>query len=446
MSDMLDSDLRAWLADRQRLAAQLTSAPAVIERVEALLAPRRRRARVRPLLAGLAAAAVLGTAITVPSVLHLRSGSVPAVDGLPPGVPATPPPDGVPLVWYQPPSPMENLYVAYDWSGRPAGSLRLARTVGPGGFKPSDDGETVLVQSYDGHDRLLTASGRQLAELSDTKVSTGPNSYSPFNLVFASDGRTFCEDYGFNGAPTLHVIDASGRNRAVVAEVPPQSPDYLSWHVAACNAQTDRAVLVGTPGPRAPAGPPLPQPTPEETTLPNGMHSISVGGVAMGGAVYPRVPAGGIQAMVRVVRLSTGAEVWRHSYGPTEGRPGSASTDTRWLAETSVPGNVSAIRDLVSGAITGHVRGIVSDFLGGGADVLESPSLGSFAVVDVASGRTIWQTSFPARTFTARSLSPTLPWMVLVTHFDGPWRCGSVRLTYVTAAGSTAEVHSVDAC
>jgi len=448
MSDTFERDLRTWFDDRLRLTEHITSAPAVIERVEALTARRGRKARVRPLLAAIVAAAVLGAAISVPTALHLRSSSVPADDGLPSGVPSTPPPEGVPLVWYKPPSPFENVFVAYDWSGRPAGSLRIPRSEGPAEFQPSGDGETVLVQTFDGRDLLLTASGRQLGALSDVKVSTGANSFRRYGLIFASDGRSLCEDNGFNGTPTLHILDASGRNRTVVAEAPPQAPDYLSWRVAACDTQTDRAVLVGTPAPREVAGPPIPQPTPTETTLPNGMHQISIGAESvMGGARYPKVPAGGIQAMVRVVRLSTGTEVWRHAYAPGEGRPTVVSDDTLWLAETTSAGKTSTIRDLVTGAITGHVDGSVSDFLGGGGDVIESPQQGSIALVDIASARTIWQTTFPARTSTTTwALPSTQPWTVLITQFDGPWRCGSVRLTFVTVAGSAADVHGVNAC
>jgi hypothetical protein len=397
---------------------------------------------VRPLVAALAAAAVLGAAITVPTMLHLRSGATaPATEPLPPGVPSTPPPDGVPLVWYQPPTLWNDLWVAADWSGRPVGSLRLPHNVGLG-FRPSPDGTTALVETFDGDIWLWSASGRQLGVLQTPAQARGADRLDETTMVWASDGHTLCETAADG---TLHVRDSAGADRVVGPEAPADAPAYLSWRAAACSVQADRAVLVAYPGARIVR---LPAPTPQETTLPGGKHVVSVSGGSF--AMSPKqVPPGGTSAMVRVVRLSTGAELWRRAYRAGDGSPGEVSADTRWVAESG-RGNTVAVIDLSNGKVSGQLTGSIAGFLGGAGRALAivSPSgdTSSYTIVDVSSGRTLWRENFPAGLVTTIETPATLPWVAFSSHFDGPWGCGSIHFTFVTVSGDTASTRAVDAC
>lgn len=127
--------------------------------------------------------------------------------------------------------------------------------------------------------------------------------------------------------------------------------------------------------------------------------------VIAGGSVsiHPvRVPAGQPNYVVRLVRLSTGAELARRVYGPATPSPIDASEDGTLVLEGQ-GADTFALRNIVTGAISGTVHASVRGLLGNHLVIVQgdqlSPPTGPVphSVIDLLTGRTVWSGTFDLR-------------------------------------------------
>jgi len=364
MSDEFDSGLRAWLAHRERVAAAVTSPDRVVARVESALAGGAARARrggasvrwVAPGAAMLAVAALLVAVIA--GSLGLRSShSNPAparpqlpgrpwIDG---PVPTTPPPAGVALAWVRDPRDQDRA-IAFDWTGRPAGSLRLPKDGAgfPPSFWTSPDGQRLVITAPDGTTLWVeTAQGRRLATLPPAQGATSHmrNSYP---TSFAGDDDTLCQERydvgqpGWVAAPrTLVVLRSDGSVMHSFAEAPPGAPASLFWSLASCDAAANTAVLVAEHH-----DPPRTQ---TFTTTTSSSRSGSRGATGVIGISGSFSPGQQWVAMVRVVRLSDGVETDRHVYPEGTIRTVRGVHGGSWIVEQPLHGETAQVRDLRTG-------------------------------------------------------------------------------------------------
>ena len=397
MSDTFERDLRAWLAYGDELTRHTTVADRVVRNVETrtLERPVRGTGRARLLLLAAAVAAVLLTAIGLPHVL-LRSqpgGSYPASP--PSNVPNRRPPAGIALVWVKDPAKDDRI-IALDHPGHPVGWLPEQAELQTGRVNQSGDGQRLLLDDFDlGGVKELTAQGRRIA-LPAEALGAGPGTWSPRNIFFSDDNRSLCLEDGPRGTPRdLVVIDADGHVARRVPETPAGNPSYLSWHVVTCSVRNDVAVLIGQPDEHPqPTPTPSPTPRPTPTQQSHGMNAASASG-SMGVPVPVNVPTGAPNYIVRVVRLSTGAEIARRVDAPEWPIPTDASDDGTLVLEAQRGGLVE-LRNIATGALVGQLTASVQGLLGNHLAIVQGyqPNPNDpvpHSVADMTTGATLWQ-------------------------------------------------------
>lgn len=362
MSEMQhDSQLHAWLAYRDELSRRLTVADRVVRNVEAqtLERPVRGTGRARLLFGAVAVAVILFAAIALPhGLLRSQPGGEYAPASTPRGVPNRVPPTGVSLLWVIDPADSSRI-IAFDHDLRPVGWLnQRADPLLP--LKQSGDGQRLLLPGDDDRGTVeVTAQGRHI-QLPATSARPGVD----WNAAFSDDDRSVCIEQGAAGTPrTLVVADASGHAVHTIPEPPVVNPSYLSWHVVTCSVHNDLAVLIGEPDP---------QPAPIGTV---------------------HVPPGQPNAVVRVVRLSTGIEIARREYGPSRPQPIDASTDGTLVLERNAGVNSYTVRNIVSGAVaatlSADVRNMLDDHLVIEQGTSDQPGWERHTVVDILTGRAL---------------------------------------------------------
>jgi len=118
------------------------------------------------------------------------------------------------------------------------------------------------------------------------------------------------------------------------------------------------------------------------------------------------VPTGADHYMVRIVRLSTGAELARRAYGPSKPEPIDASEDGSLVLERESAPNSYAVRNIATGALVttldADVRGLLGNHLAIEQGPFAAPAAGSSQVVpiprlvvDLTTGRTVWSKTLP---------------------------------------------------
>jgi hypothetical protein len=358
--------------------------------------PPRRRA-LAPLLAAAATLVVVGGTLSAGVALHRRGGTAPGQAHPRLVVPTTPPPEGVPLIWYGDPDDPARL-VAVDWTGRPVGSLPIPPD-GPPFFmpatvQPAPDGQRLLLDVFsDRVRRLVTAQGVTLATI--PIMDTPPNSFDAFPASFTSDGSALCEvksPLTGAGEASLYLVDAAHGERQVTDLGPGGGPNGVTWGVADCSVSRNRAVLTMAY-----------QPKPIVQTLPP-TASSAPGWASIGGGVHVSRAAPAVK-LLRTVRLSDGATLGQR-----------AETGLGWGVTASPDGTLYAvngrsgavIRSMDSGAQVGTVSGatvlafsaddrlVMTSALGGGgsADRLD--------VLDWRAGTHVWSASVPLAEVQAR--------------------------------------------
>jgi len=396
---MSDTQLHDWLAYRDELSRRATVPDRVVRNVEAqtLERPVRGMGRGRLLLVVAAVAALLFAGIGLPHVL-LRSqpGGTYAPAGAPAGVPNRRPPAGVALVWVPDPASPNNRIIALDHAGHPMGWLPLQGPLGEGQVEQSADGQRLVLTDYDHASMMeVTAQGERIG-LPPTSRRTGPNTFEAWNLFFSDDGRSLCLEQGERGTPhNLVIVGSSGHVVHSFPEAPVDNPSYLSWHVVTCSVRNDVAVLIGQADPQTV---PVPTATPQPTSH-GGL------GVVSGPSVQFRrvpVPKGAPNYVVRVVRLSTGAELARRVYDPSRPEPFDASEDGTLVLERNASLNSYTVRNIVTGAVAGTLatdaRGLLGNHLAivqGPFTVTVPPSPVTHLLVDFTTGRTVWSETLP---------------------------------------------------
>jgi hypothetical protein len=402
--------LRDYLAATARRADALTSAPRVLQAVERRLHAPRRRQRLLIVTVAAAVAASLTAAVLLPRVVHRVEPVAPAA-----------PPTGVPLVWGQGGggATADGKLIAYDWNGHRVGTLQVGDPSMPLATQPAPDGMTVLVVPTQGDAYLLDASGRRLGNLPALKTPHWkqlPHGFVYFRTIFSPDDRTLCVTGGdAYEHPVLHVMRPGGDDRAII-DLGPGSVYGPTWNVVACDAGNDRAVLEGL------------------------------------------TKGNGISAVYRVIQLSTGRELSRRVYPydngpvPTGLHLSALSPDGRWLAEGRGSAGDSII-DLDTGAVVAHVPAGVRAILAGGTRVLyedeytkPSPYGGKpaqrYRIVDVASGRTLWEHDFGSLANVTVSAAEPL---VSFTLYDNA-ECPDRQWTLVSFPGQDGTAHTATAC
>lgn len=374
MSDEFESGLRAWLAHRERVAAAVTSPDRVIARVESALAGGDARVRrggpsVRWVAPGAAmlAVAVLLVAVIAGSLGLRSSHSNPAparpqlpgrpwIDG---PVPTTPPPAGVSLAWVRDPRDQDRT-IAFDWSGRPVGSLPLPKDNSgfgfPTSYSTSPDGQRLVITAPDGTTLWLeTAQGRRLATLPPAQGATS-HMRNHYPTTFAGNDDTLCQERydvgqpGWVAAPrTLYVLRSDGSVLHSLAEAPPDASADLFWSLASCDAATDTAVFVAEH-----RDPPQTQTFSATTST---SHSGSLGIVSIGGGGVSVRHGPQWVAMVRVVRLSNGVETYRHVYADDTVRAVAAPPGGGWIVEDPIHASTDRVRDLRTGRVVSLALG-----------------------------------------------------------------------------------------
>lgn len=269
-----------------------------------------------------------------------------------------------------------------DWAGQPHPTIRLREPAGVGpkyGPAPrivgsvSLDGSRLLISDGD----VLDGSGRKLGRI-DPTLGFGPR--------WAQDDKHLCEltvpGYRSFKGGTLQGpvsllwvgLDTTAKNVAVVG-----SAGLGYWvEVAACNSAADRAVLI-------------------QSTIaapPNASAQFAIT----------------VAKELTVVRLSTGALLYRHAYPISTNPPGgtivTVSDDGAEVAESlayltypAVPPPTSApnavIRALPSGDQIGSIRGTVAMFSGDDSMVLTTTRLAENGyqsqLVNWRTGAIAWQ-------------------------------------------------------
>lgn len=359
MSDEFDAGLRAYLADRERLAAQATSPGRVLARVDTQLAertPAARRWRGTPVLGGLAIAAVMAAVIAGTLGLRPHLGTPPAPAGptrpwVHGAVPATPPPPGVPVTYVQDPAQATRL-IAFDWSGQPVGSITLPlhpHSAAPVSWIASPDGSRLVVQSQDGtSEDVVTAQGQHIGSLPVPPGST-PGDWQTYPTRFADDNRTICQERDAStpadtASRTLWVISGGGAARTI-AEAPRDAPQGLRWALDACSVRNDLAVF--TAAHYEPPQVTTSTPAPPSFTAGPGLARGVISGPSVTIHEYPQWVV-----MLRIVRLSTGAELSRHTY--TNGTVGhvEVAPDGSAVAEDPAADGPVHVRDLRTGLLS----------------------------------------------------------------------------------------------
>ena len=397
MSEMSDTttQLHDWLAYRDELSRHATVADRVVRNVEALTLERPVRGfgRGRLLLVVAAVAALLFAGIGLPHVL-LRShpGGTYAPAGPPAGVPDRRPPAGIALEWVPDPDSTKTRIIAYDRGGHAVGWMPLDGPLMNGDTLPqSGDGQRLLLTDYNAAGMMeMTAQGHRIA-LKHSGQDHG-NTFTAFDVFFSDDDRSVCMDQGEEGAPrNLVVFDPAGTVARSFPEAPADNPAYRSWHTVTCSVRNDVAVLIGEADPRS-----VTAPAPKQSNPP-GMGSI---GTSV--TIQPvQVPPGQPDYVVRVVRLSTGAELARRSYGPQDGQPFDATDDgTLVLEHAGQFGQPDMLRNIVSGAVTRtfhlRVQGLFGDYAITEMDGSSASDPRTHMLIDVRNGQTVWQSVLPA--------------------------------------------------
>ena len=395
--------LREHLAARAARADQLTSTHRVLENVDRRLhgQPRRHGRLLVVVVAALVAASLSG-ALVLPRVVH-RTPSAPAQ----PDAPRT----GAPLLWLG--TGVTTDRVAYDWSGHRAGTLHFDPPLYE--VLPSPDGRTLLVIPGQGSPYLIDAAGHLLGSYTERmrpphwqQLTQRRIGYSPETFV-GTDDRTLCVAGGASfDRPMLYVLRPDGSERAVVP-LGPGDVIQPTWHLRACDAAADRAVLVDY-----------------------GTRS-------------------GERVSWRVIQLSTGRELLRHWAG--SGPVGMIAVDGRWLAEGASNSTTRVVYDLRDDSVVGRVNGYVYGIFAGGRRVLSrdvsKDDLGGFhtlfSVVDVASGQVLWQRHFDGIPLISDMLA-TQPRAVISSTDNIPGSGCHEYYTLIDASGPTVSSHTVHAC
>jgi hypothetical protein len=162
------------------------------------------------------------------------------------------PPAGVPL-FYAGEEAHPGWYVAFDWSGKPRGTLKLAQPVtGPQDLVQAPDGSGFLIQPFKGEDgAVLDRLGRPLETAS-----------APLIEMWSDDSRSYC---ALESSPSpspgrspgwLLTLRSPESSSAASHPVAIDSPNLRSGIIAitfgACSPVHDRAVLVYNYFPRQP--------------------------------------------------------------------------------------------------------------------------------------------------------------------------------------------------
>lgn len=387
MSD-IENGLRDFLAYREQLAGAVTSTARVIDTVEVAVDTRRGTwpRRIAPIAGALALAVLLAVLVVGSLGLRSRSTNAPAqpdrpwVHGV---VPNTAPPVGTPVVWVPDPA-NEYRLIAFDWTGRPVGRMVLPGFKRPGqpftspaSWTASPDGSRLILSTAGASpEEIVVAQGRTVATLPSPSVPPSPESsdWNVYPSMFADDNRTICqEQYAPIGddiaSRTLYVLDGDGHELRQLAEAPSDAVDGMHWSLSICSMRNDIAVLVGE-------------------------HYVKPDDVPTQGSSWI--------AMVRAVRLSTGAEIYRHAYARQTVGQVHASADGWALIEDQEYSGPSSVRDMHTGKVMVVPAGGYSMFTSSGRllvvgvqQIDRTHEVADLELLDWRTAHVLWQVVLP---------------------------------------------------
>jgi len=247
-------------------------------------------ARPRPQLnlqwLAVAAAVVIGTMVVVGLISSrhaIEPPPVPSHKQFDPNKDYGPPPAGVKLIYIAVPG-HDGWFDGFDWSGEPRGTVKMSPP--PTGVLMAPDGQSFAfgVNAKGGSWQFLDGEGQP------TGAASLPGAYSP---VWADDNRHVCS----------MTFDASSLVYTLWTTLPGESPKHVvdvahdtsvgqtTISLAACSFRNDRAIAVRT------------------------------------SVAWP--------SELWVIRLSDGQILAHHTYGPSEISSVVASSDAKYVAESS---------------------------------------------------------------------------------------------------------------